>query len=913
VSPAGPSLLRRILERALPAEVREGIVGDLDELYRARRATSGALRARLWYASQVLAISTRFLPERFADMLPSSLGLDLKLSLRMLVKYPMLTIVGGIAITVASAIGIGATEFVRDLVAPELPLEQGDRIVRLTQIDSEAGRSTGPSLYDLSVWDESVTSLEDIGAFATMEQGFLSDRGEVGTVSLARTSPSLFELTRVPPLMGRFLTDEDARPSASPVVVLGYTAWQTLLDGDADPLGREVQIGGTPTTVVGIMPEGYGFPSNQNAWVPLRIESADLQPESSPRMAAFARLADGATLRSAQSELDVAGRRAAADLPTIYGRMSPRVQGFVGGAPGALVALALSGIGLVCILLLIVACANVATLAFARTVMREGEIAIRTSLGATRERVVFQLFAEALVLVGTATLIGMVIARLALGRISQVFFEVQQAPQPPFWWNDALSGSTIVFAGILVLVGALMIGVMPALKATGGAMQPRLHQLSTGVGGNMRLGGIWTVVIVLQVALTVALLPLAVSVDTRAGLLDARPATVTSVVPGREFQPDEYLTAELGRDPAIPPRTEAERAAFLESSARLFDEVKQRIAADPAVQGVALASGLSAMNHISVGLEFVGDGSGTPISGRARILLVDRSYLDLMDATTVAGQSLGSGDFTPQSRSVLVNEAFVNVVLGGRNPVGGRIRFSERDGEDVVVDVLSSSSVDVVGVVSNLGIDVFGPGVHPVIYAPIDLAPASSRAVGFVGMPQPPTAQLFVRLRSGVGGEAGSMTSLYQTVSAVDPSLRLSAVGTARDAWGPVHTGARVGAWVLRALAAIVLMLSVAGVYALMSFTVSRRTREIAIRNAVGARPREVVGAVFRRAAFQLAIGVTLGSLFAVPVLRDRVAEGSVRSLVIVVAVLLTAGFVACLVPVRRALAIEPAAAMKSE
>jgi hypothetical protein len=177
-------------------------------------------------------------------------------------------------------------------------------------------------------------------------------------------------------------------------------------------------------------------------------------------------------------------------------------------------------------------------------------------------------------------------------------------------------------------------------------------------------------------------------------------------------------------------------------------------------------------------------------------------------------------------------------------------------------------------------------------------------------MPQPPLTQLFVRMRPGAEPLA---SRLYEIVNDVDPSLRLTAVGTAADAWGPVHTGGRIGAWILRAVAAIVLMLSVAGVYALMSFTVSRRTREIAIRNAVGARRSEIVSAVFRRAAVQLGIGVALGSLFAVPVLRDRVAEGSIRSLVLVVTVLAAAGLAACFVPVRRALAIEPAAAMKAE
>jgi ABC-type antimicrobial peptide transport system permease subunit len=150
-------------------------------------------------------------------------------------------------------------------------------------------------------------------------------------------------------------------------------------------------------------------------------------------------------------------------------------------------------------------------------------------------------------------------------------------------------------------------------------------------------------------------------------------------------------------------------------------------------------------------------------------------------------------------------------------------------------------------------------------------------------------------------------------VAGVDPALRLSEVGTAADAWKPVHMGGRLAAWVFIAVAAIVLMLSVAGIYALMSFTVSRRTREIAIRTAVGAGRGQIVSAIFRRAAFQLMAGVVLGGLIAVPVLWDGVLDEGPRSLVIVATLLLGAGLAACLVPIRRALAIEPAAAMKSE
>jgi putative ABC transport system permease protein len=836
----------------------------------------------------------------------SSFALDIKLGSRMLRKSWGLTLVGGMAITIATAIGVGGSEFVRDQFAPTLPLEDGDRIVRLVHVDDEAGGLAPASLYDLSVWRESVSSVEHLGAYITVEQGLVSDRGETGTVSLASISASAFEVTRVTPLLGRYLIDADDLPQAPPVVVVGYDVWQTLLGADPDPIGRTVQLSGTPTTVVGVMPERYGFPATQNAWVPLGVDPSELQPGSAPTANLFGRLAPGATLQSARSELAVVGRRAAADFPEIYTRLSPTVSSFAAAGPDGVALLILSTVRLVFILLLVVICANVATLVFARTVMREGEIAVRMALGATRRRIALQLVAETFVLVGAATLLGLLLARFALGHVSRIFFVIQQAPRPPFWWNDALSPTTIVYALVLAAVAALMIGVVPALKATGGTVHGRLGEHSSAAR-NISFGGIWTVMIVLQVALSVALLPLALSPTT----LGAMKATAFTDPEGTVFPADEYVTAQLGRDALVPPRTPEERAELLESSRRLFAEVKETLAADPAVRSAALASGLSAMNHVMVPVEFVAAGPGSHVVAPARILLVDESYLDLMGATLVAGQPLSPADFAPESRSVVVNEAFVDDVLGGQNPVGGQLRFPERDGESSLVEVLApGSSVDIVGVVRNPGIDAFGPGTHPVIYAPLGLAPVTPRAVGLVGLPQPPATQLFLRLAPDAGALGGR---LHAKVAAIDPTLRVSQLGTAADAWSAVRQGQRIVAWIFLSVAAIVLLLSVAAVSALLSFTVSRRTREIAIRRAIGARREQIVSFVFRRVAIQLLAGIAIGSVIAVPVLWDGLADEGPRSLVIVSILLLGSGLAACVLPVRRALAIDPATAIKAD
>ncbi len=887
----------------MPGDLGEGIVGDLDEVYRERRSDAGPVATGLWYAGQVAAIATRLTWERARDTISAahaSLSLDLRLGVRMLVKYPMLTLVGGIAITVASSIGVGASEFVRDMLMPTLPLDEGERIVRVVQVDTEAGERTAPTLYDLEIWRDALGALDDLAAYRTLEQGIVTDRGEVGTVSLARTSREAFDLTRVPPLLGRALIDADARPDAPATVVLGYSVWQSVLQEDPDPIGRTVRLGGVPTTVVGVMPEGYGFPLMQDAWVAMRADSSAFQPTTAGRASVVARLATGATLASVQVELDAVGRRLADEHPEVYARLTPRVESFADRASSGVNALILSGVGIVFALLLAVACVNVATLVFARTVTREGEIAIRRSLGASRRRIVMQLFAEALVLVGGATGLGMFLAWWSLGRIAQLFFQVQQAPQPPFWWDDNLSSTTLMYGVGLAVAGAVLVGVVPALKATGGHVQPRLGQGGSGVG-RLNFGGVWTAVIVLQVALTVAFLPVAVAQATE--------AFANPVDSG--FPADAFLTAQLGRDPVAPPRTLDEHEVFLDESSRLFETVRDQIAQRRDVRGAALASGLSAMNHLNVPAEVVDDRSGEGTSGSVRILLVDPHYLDLIGATTVAGRPLQSSDFFAEGRAVVVNETFAERRFAGRNPVGATVRFPKRRGESDGVSLFDEGeAVQIVGVVRDPGIDAFGPGVHPALYAPLSVAPASPRTVGLVGMPQAPATQLFVRM-SDEGGLSAS--HLYEIAGAIDPDLRLSEIATAADAWAPVHTGERLAGWIVVAMAAIVLMLSVAGIYALMSFTVSRRSREIAIRLAVGASRRRIVEIVFRRAVLQLLAGVALGSIVALAAFRGGDTSNALRALGVVAVLLTCAGTAACFVPIRRALTVDPAATMKGD
>ena len=802
--------------------------------------------------------------------------LDVKLGFRMLVKYPVLSLVGGIAITVAAGIGVAGAEFMHDALTPDLPLDDPDRVVRLVWVGVDE------SLYDYALWRGEIESVVDIGAATQMELGLVAANGTVGAANVAQMTASAFRVSRVGALLGRVLTEADEQEGAPAVVVLGYGPWQTLFDGDPAVLGQVVQLGGSPTTVVGVMPEGYGFPVNHDAWTPLRFNRVEATRGSGPPAMIFGRLADGVSLEMANAELSALSTRETSPEPQTGPQLTTQVVEYGSLMSGSEmeVVLAYYGVRLLFVFLLVVACANVATLVFARAVNREAEIALRTALGATRRRIVFQFFVEALVLVSVATTLALVITDGALEAGSDLFWEIQQVPASPFWWDGGLSLETILFAAVLAFVGAVMIGVVPALKATNGRLQPRLSQLSTGSGGTLRFGGIWTAVIVFQVALSVAFLPIAVQ---QALVVVENPLAASA------FPATEYLTGRVARDVAAPPSaaSETERAEQLETTRQLFDGVKRAVAAEDGVQGVAFASTLSGLNHPVVDIEVRGDGGAPPVGGGTRVLGVDQDYLRVMGSTAVSGRALLPADFAEGARFVVVNQAFVERVLQGVNAVGAQVRFPGRDGED------ANLWYEIVGVVSDPEMDDFGGGVHSAIYEPL------AASLG---------AQLFVQLRP----DAGSVSQrLHEVVRSVSPSVRLEALATVEDAWSPVHRGERLFGWIFALAAGVTLMLSVAGIYALMSFTVSQRTREIAIRAAVGAAPRSIVMGIFRRAFLQLALGVAVGMLVAGRVIWDEMEDGP-ELLLIVAALLLSAGLASCFVPIHRALHIHPSHAIKT-
>lgn len=346
----------------------------------------------------------------------AGMSLDLKLGLRMLVKYPGLTVVGVLGMAVAVAIGAVSFAVIYAIIDPALPLDEGDRVVAIQNIDtrrSDDGYRT--HLHDLATWREALRAVEFIGAYHTVDRNLITPGGRPEPVRIAEMTASGFRVARVPPLMGRYFNEEDERPGAPPIVVIGYSVWQNHFLGQPDVVGRTLQLGATPHTVIGVMPEGFAFPVNNRIWTPLRLDPADFEPGQAPPIDVFGRLAPTATLGDAQAQLTTIGQRLATAHPETHEYIRPRVlpypRAFV-DSPDLVWVFHLGQ--LLVTMLLVVIGTNVAVLVYARTATRIGEIAVRSALGASRSRIVAQLFTEALVLSAAAAMVGLVAGWFAL-------------------------------------------------------------------------------------------------------------------------------------------------------------------------------------------------------------------------------------------------------------------------------------------------------------------------------------------------------------------------------------------------------------------------------------------------------------------------------------------------------------------
>jgi putative ABC transport system permease protein len=820
----------------------------------------------------------------------ASLGgwsLDLKLGARMLAKYPGLAIVGGLGMALATAIGAGAYAVFNVYFNPELPLHEGDRVVAIINWDPRVRRDDNRVLHDFVIWRQELRSIVDLGAFRTVRRNLIGASGQGEPVTVAEMTASGFRVARVPPLLGRTLLDADERPGALPVVVIGHDVWESRFGRDSAVLGRTIRLGRVTHTIVGVMPPGFGFPISHSYWVSLRVEPAAPEPGTGPEVHVFGRLAPGATRDQARAELTVIGRRLASERSATRAQLQPRVvpytdifgEGEGEGDPWELVI-----IQVMLTLLLVLVCLNVAVLVYARTVARTGEIAVRTALGATRGRVVTQLFAEAFVLSVLAALLGLALVAIGLRWFDRVVAFVSETGRAPFWIDPGLSVGTVLYALALAVLAAVIVGVFPALRATGA--QLRVAMVGLGAGAKAQLGRTWTFFIVAQVAIAVAALP-----PTLLWLTDLiEQATQKPRFAAHEVLGARFLIEDESNASSNAARTGAERAGRVRATQA---ELVARLTAEPGVVGVTIATGMPGgerINYVQV--------DGTETSVQVRAGQVDANYFDLFGVRLAAGRSFGSGDaaLAADDRPVVVSRSFVSEILGGGAALGRRIRYrTDRDS--------TRPWLDIVGVVED-----FPPGYK-------NPQETAARVYHLAAPDEMLGGVLMIRLRGHT--PHAFIPTLQQVVTSVDPMLQLIRVRPLDMMYADRGRMMALLALVITILAASVLLLSAAGIHALMSFTINQRRREIGIRAALGADARRILTGVLSQASWQLALGVAIG--LGVSLVLERWSEGEMMGgspLVYVpgIAAFMTAvGLLAAAGPARRGLRVQPTEALRAE
>ena len=628
---------RRAAESRMNDEFRFHIEMETDRLIRAEgRAPDEARRQALAVFGGVEKHKEAMRDGRGLAWLGGT-WLDWKLGARLLLKYPALTIIGGLSLAGAIAIGAVGIEVANELLYKRLPFDEGGRVVRLETQDTAASRVEPRVLHDFAIWRRSLKTVVELGAARVSERNVLTGEGRVESLRVAEITASAFPLTRVPPLLGRPLQPTDEMQGAEPVVVLGYDVWQRQFLHDPAIIGRVVTVGRTARTVVGVMPPRFGFPRDQQAWVPLPVQ--DAAPREGPAVQVFGRLADGASWQDAAAELDVVSARFAADQPTTHAQLRTRVRAFAGRTPGDPLRLEDLAVHAIVLLLLGAVSANVATLIFARTAMRESEIVVRHALGASRARVIAQIVTEGLVLALAAAVLGLVVAqttvRYAWARASQI-----TGDSLPFWVDLTLEPATIAYALLLALVAAALIGLLPALKATGASVQRGLQGI-TSTGGTMKFGGIWSFIIGAQVAFTLLFVPAAVGIFT---------STINDQSTWAAFPTEHYLTFRLAMDneALAGERGVPDDGQIGARRARAYEELAGRLREEPGVTHVTHGDRLPTMSPEWVAVEMEQDGA-PPVrlpgnyEGGFAMAAVGAGYHDAFGARIVAGRALARG------------------------------------------------------------------------------------------------------------------------------------------------------------------------------------------------------------------------------------------------------------------------------
>ena len=856
----------RALLHLYPASFRAEYGEEMVAIFRMRRRDAGrAARVVLWIAS-VQEVVMNALAVHW-DILKQ----DLRYTARTLGRAR------GFALTAIAivAVGVGAntaafsvTDFV--LLRP-LPFHEPDRLVTIWQ------RSPGYSRMELSPpnirdWKQAATSFESVGIHRQLGANLLG-MGEPERVEGASVSADLFPTLGVQAALGRIFAPGEDAEKAAPTVVLSDRLWRTAFGGDPTVLGRKVTLDDQSYTVIGVMPPGFSFPRREaELWVPLMLTPADYEDRTNNELYAIARLKPGVTLDEARAEMDVIAAQTS--------RQYPRENENTGAAVNALhtelasqsrvMVLALSGAAL-CVLLIV--CANLTNLLLARALARRQELAVRTAMGAGRERLIRQLATESVVLAALGGALGVLVAVATV----------------PFLWRlvpaalptDATPGidlRVLAFAGVLTLITSVAVGLAPMMR-TGAASDVRgLREGVRATGGRKeRLrGALVTAEVVASIVLLIA-----------TGLLLRALWNIQGRDPG--FRPEGVLTL----------RTDiiAAKYAVTARRAEFYNRVLDRIRAVPGVTDAAYISGLPMV--WGGGIWPVGI-NGVELERRqdntASMRFVTPRFFATLNVPIRMGRDVSDRDTMTTQFVAVVSESFVERYWPGQEALGRRFHFATKDRT-------------IVGIVRDIRVRGLERDSEPQVYLPYKQVDDG----WFWGYTP---KELVVRATIPLDQLVPAVRGIIQ---AADPQQPITNVRPMTDIIDLQTASRRVQVRALAAFALVALLLAAVGIHGVLSFAVSQRTPEIGVRIALGAQRRDILAMVIKHGVLLVAAGLLPGLVLAyvtgrfLQTLLGGVAPADIPTFATAIVVTLAMALVGTLLPTLRALRIDPIAAIRAE
>ena len=891
----------RLLLRAYPRGFRdafgESMTSDFLRLRRAAAERGWRATTWLWMRTAVDVVRTgraeRVAARRRGDGWTTTTGggdmlgdlmQDLGYALRTLRRSPGYALI--VVITLGLGIGVNTAMFslVDGVLLAPLPYAQGDRIVHLRQTQPAIDDpDMAFSVHEIEDYRERNRSLSAVVEYHGMTFTLLG-QGEPELVATGVVSAHFFEVLGMRPILGRSFTDEDDRLGADPVMILSNEYWVKRFGADPGVIGKGYVMNGKVHTVIGVLPPIPQYPDQNDVYMP----TSQCPTRSSPdfianrrarMMTVFGVLRPDVSLEAAQTDLSRVASSISEENADIY---QPETKGY--GAAVAplkedLVARARPTLWILMAttaLVLLVACANVASLALARAVRRGGELAVRQALGAGRGRLVRQLLTESTLLALTGGALGVGLARGSMGLLAR--FAGQFTPRA---FEASINGTVLGFALLVSLVTGLFFGSVPALRRAAGASATLARSRSdeTGPGGHRAHG--WLVAS--QVSLAFVLL-------IGAGLLTRTFMAVSSVDPG--YRPEHVLGARISLPQSYFNGPEPTDDAF-------FDELMRRVRALPGVHSVARVQTVPLNgNSFRTGLETEETADAGP-DHYVQIMPVRASadYFATLGIPIVAGRGLTEDDRALPERSVVLSQSLAERLWPGQDPLDRRVRacsFNSGQCQDWLT---------VVGVAGDVKMEGLEADATPAVYA-------ADNSTTYGG------GDVVVRADGDLAALGRSLTDV---VHQLEPDAPLSRVRTLEAYVADAIAPRRLTAALMGIFAALALLVTLAGVAGVVAFTTSRRTHEIGVRLALGAEPRSVLGRVVRVGMVPAVAGLALGAVGAIGFsgLLSRLVWGirpiDPTTFAVAGILLLGGALAACWIPARRATRVDPVTALRTE